>query len=105
MLRLAAPAVAGNDAEQLGLATPQFQDVELGPVAFRKAGSMTKLMVSASAVHAVVGSLTYDSAGVLFETAVGVVIDGLVYEIVESSAAEAMGVPYCYWLTLQGPVR
>ena len=45
LLRLAAPAVPNDDAEQLGLATPQYQDVALGPVTFHKADSVTKLLV------------------------------------------------------------
>jgi hypothetical protein len=105
LLRLPAPAVPGNDAEQLGLATPEFQDIELGPATFHKANSVAKLLVSASAVHAALGSLAYDSADVLFETAVGVLIDDVMYEITNSFASQAMGKPYCYWLTLVPPVR
>ena len=105
LLRIAVPAVPGNDAEQLGLATPQFQDVELGPATFQKANSVAKLLVSASAVHAMVGSLGYNSANVLFETAVGVLIDDLLYEITNSVASQSMGKPYCYCLTLKPPVR
>ena len=105
MLRLAGAAVPGNDAEQLGLATPLFQDVPLGPVAFHKANDATKLLVSASAVEAVLGTLAYDSADVLFETAVGVLIDQVLYEITNSYVSQAMGAAYCYWLVLRRPVR
>lgn len=105
LLRIAAPAVPANDAEQLGLATPGYQDVPLGPAAFHKASSVTKLLVSASAVHEVVGSLGYDSADVLFETAVGLLIDDLLYKITNSFSSQAMGMPYCYWLTLEPPTR
>lgn len=105
LLRLAAPAVPGDDAEQLGLATPQYQDLVLGPATFHKADSVTKLLVSASAVHEALGSLGYDSADVLFETAVGLLIDDLLYKITNSYSSQAMGMPYCYWLTLEPPVR
>jgi hypothetical protein len=105
LLRLPVPAASGDDAEQLGLASPEFQDVELGPAAFHKANSVTKLMVSSSTVRAVVGSLAYDSAEVLFQTAVGVVISGVLYEIADTVGAQAMGQAYCYWLTLRAPVR
>lgn len=103
ILRLPAPAVAGNDGEQLGLATPQFQDVELAPTVFRKAESMSTLFVSGSAVCAVVGSLRFNSAEVLFETAAGVVIDGLVYTILSSTAATSDGKTYVYSLELLAP--
>ena len=105
LLRLAVPAVPNDDAEQLGLATPGYQDVALGPATFHKANSVTKLLVSASAVREVLGSLGFDSADVLFETAVGLFIDGLIYKITNSYSSQAMGMPYCYWLTLEPPVR
>jgi hypothetical protein len=105
LLRLAAPAVPNADAEQLGLATPAYQDVALGPATFHKANSVIKLLISASAVHEVVGSLGVDSADVLFETAVGLFIDDLLYKITNSYSSQAMGLPYCYWLTLEPPVR
>jgi hypothetical protein len=105
MLRMPGPAVSGNDAEQLGLATPEFQDIPLGAAAFRKADSVKTLLVSASAVDAMVGTLAFDSVDVLFETAAGVVIDGLLYEITNSVASQAMGKAYCYCLTLVPPVR
>ena len=105
LLRLAIPAVAGADAELLGLATPGFQDVVLGPATFHKANSVAKLLVSASAVRGVVGSLGFDSADVLFETAVGVFVDDVLYKITNSFSSQAMGMPYCYWLMLEPPVR
>ncbi|MGA7156025.1 MAG: hypothetical protein WBY53_04220 [Acidobacteriaceae bacterium] len=104
-LRLPGPAVPSDDAEQLGLATPEYQDVSLGPAAFHKADSVTKLLVSASAVHAAVGSLGYDSPDVLFENAVGVLINDVLYKITNSYCSQAVGLPYCYWLTLEPPVR
>lgn len=105
LLRVPALAAAGDDSEQLGLATPQFQDLSLGPVAFHTASSNTRLMVSGAAVLTLVESLAYDSADVLFETAAGVLIEGVLYLIAKCVAAEAAGGPYCYWLTLQPPAR
>jgi hypothetical protein len=105
LLRMPGQAASANDAEQLGLATPQFQDIPLEPAAFRKADSVKTLLVSASAVHAVVGTLEFDSVDVLFETAVGVVIGDLLYEITNCVASRALGEPYCYCLTLVPPVR
>lgn len=105
MLRIPAPAVAGNDTEQLGLATPQFQDVELAPSVFRKAESTKTLLVSGSAVEAVVGSLKFNSAEVLFETAVGVVIDGVLYTILSNTASTSDGSTYVYSLELRAPDR
>lgn len=89
----------------MGLATPTFQDVPLWPTVFHKAKDVTKLLVSASAVQAIVGTLGYDSVDVLFETAVGVLVGNLLYEITNSFASMAMGQPYCYWVMLKPPVR
>jgi hypothetical protein len=105
VLRLAAPAAQGDDAEQLGLATPQFNDVVLGPAVFHKADSVTRLLMAADAVETLCGTLGFDAVNVLFETAVGVVIDGLVYAITDSVSSQADGRAYCYWLTLKRPVR
>ena len=104
-LRFAASAVPADDAEQLGLATPAFQDIALSPVTFHKANSVAKLLVSASAVHDVLGSLAYNSADVLFETAVGVLIGDVLYKITNNFSSQSMGLPYCYWLTLEPPTR
>jgi hypothetical protein len=105
LLRLPAPAANGNDAEQLGLATPLFQDAPLGPAAFRKAGETTSLLVAGYAVQALLGSLKFDSADVLFETAAGVVVDGVLYAITASEPAQFAGVTCCYRLTLREPAR
>jgi len=105
LLRLPAPAVANNDGEQLGLATPQFQDVELAPTAFRKAQSTSTLLISGSAVKAVVGTLQFNSVEVLFETALGVVVDGVLYTILSNTAATSDGATYVYSLELRAPDR
>jgi hypothetical protein len=105
LLRLPAPAVANNDGEQLGLATPLFQDVQLAPAAFRQSAKTSTLLLSGSAVKAVVGSLQFNSVEVLFETAAGVVVDGVLYTILSSTAATADGETYVYSLELLAPDR
>ena len=80
MLRMPAPAVPADPTEQLGLATPQFQDIPLAPCVYRKARATlaegkpakSELLVSASAIERIVGSLAYASASVLFANAVGI---------------------------------
>lgn len=104
-LRLPAPAAANNDGEQLGLATPQFQDVELAPVVFRKNASTSALLVSGHAVQAIVGSLQFNSVELLFETAVGVVVDDVLFTILSSTAATSDGSTYVYSLELRAPDR
>ena len=61
-----------------------------------------ELLVSASAVHALVGSLDYNSAAVLFSVAAGVLVDGALMEITSAVSAEAFGEVYLYRLGLRG---
>lgn len=113
LLRLAAPAVPGDLAEQVGLATPQFQDIELGPAIFRRTRAKTatgeverpavyELMVSATAVARVAGTLSFDSASLLFAEAAGIVVDGVLLEVIWMAAAEAFGSVYLYRVGLRG---
>jgi hypothetical protein len=117
LLRMPANASAGDTTEQLGLAVPEFQDVELAPVVFRKArqaasaltvavdkATRWELMVSATAVQKVVGSLGYSAASVLFATAFGVLVDGVLMEVISDTEAEVFGAPYVYRLVLRAPV-
>ncbi len=113
LLHIAAPAVQGDLGEQVGLAAPEFQDLELGPVVFRKVrpkiGTASdervgeyELLVSASAVTRLVGSLAYGAAGVLFGSAAGVLVDGVLYQLTSATSAEAFGAVYLYRLGLKG---
>jgi hypothetical protein len=112
LLRVPAPAGSGDTTEQLGLAVPTFQDVELAPVVFRKARTTVaegkpakrELMVSATAVNALVGSLRYSAASVLFATAFGVLVDGVLMEVESATESEVGGAPYVYRLMLQEPL-
>ena len=117
LLRMPAPASAGDTTEQLGLAVPEFQDIALSPVVFRKArqaasalsltadkGARWEMMVSATAVRTLVGSLGYSAASVLFATAFGVLIDGVLMEVESATQSEIYGTPYVYRLLLRAPV-
>jgi hypothetical protein len=104
LLRLPSPAVPADATEQLGLAVPQFQDVEVGPVVlFAGKTGMKVMLVSASAVSGVVGSLGYSAADVLFAGAYGVLVDDALLEVVSVTEQEAGGVPYMYRLSLREP--
>lgn len=105
VLRMPAAATAGDASEELGLATAAFQDVEMGPAVFRKLADTATLLVSAAGVNAVVGSLAFDSVDVLFATAAGVVVDGVVYAVESVAAEQAFGVAGCYAVKLRAPLR
>lgn len=104
LLRTAAPA-GSDDAEQMGLAAPVFQEIALWPAlvkqtdAQRAKGEMS-LQVSATAVQHAVGALEFDAASVLFAQACGVVLDGVLMRIVDAGQNEMFGEPYVYRLTV-----
>ena len=101
LLHMPAPAVPGDDAEQLGFATPLFTDIALGPVVYRKVfAEQAELLISASAIERIVGSLAFDSAALLFQTVAGVLVDGKLYEALSLTTAEAFGSVYLYRLQL-----
>jgi hypothetical protein len=112
MLRMPAPAISSDVTEQLGIATPTFQDLPLAPVLYRKAratiaaGQAAKyeLLVSATSVEAIVGSLAFASASVLFATAYGILCGEELLEIVAASEEQAFGRPYVYRLLLRAPL-
>lgn len=112
LLRMPAPAIAGDMTEQLGIATPQFQDIALWPVVFRKARALAttkgpvrwELLISAAAVEAVVTSLAYASASVLFSNAAGVLVDDELLEIFSATEEQVFGSPYAYRLVVCAPL-
>ena len=103
VLRIPGQAVSGSDAEQLGLGTPQFQDVPIGPAVWRKAGKSGARLVGAAAVTSLMGVESFSSAESLFQAAVGVVVDEVLYLVAKSEALMVVGVPCAYRLTLQEP--
>lgn len=112
LLRMPAMAGAGDVTEQLGLAQPQFQDVELAPVVFRSARAKVvegkapqwELLVSGRAVQTLTGSLGFAAAESMFAAAFGVLIDGVLMTVASATAAEAGGAAYLYRLVLRAPV-
>jgi hypothetical protein len=112
MLRMPAPAAAADVTEQLGIATPAFQDLPLEPVVYRKAratvaeGKAAKweLLVSATVVENLVGSLSYASVRVLFAAAYGVLSGDELLEIVSATEEQIFGQPYVYRLVLRAPL-
>ena len=103
ILRLPGMAVCDSYAEQLGLATPAFQDLPVGPAAWRKQGVNTVLLVAAAAIAGLVGTPGFSSAESLFESAVGFVLDGVLYRVEGCQTLTAAGVACAYRLTLSRP--
>lgn len=103
VLRMPGMAVSGSDAEQLGLGSPQFADVPMGPATWRGAGASRRLLVAANAVTAVVGLASVGAAESVFAAAVGVVVSDVLYTIVGCEAVVAGGEAVAYVLKVEAP--
>jgi hypothetical protein len=100
-LQISAPGTAGDPSEELGLVTPQFQEVELGPAVWRKLGSTNVLLVSACSVAVLAGTLASSSVVEMLEGAAGIVVDGTTFAV-ESVVAQSVGAePVYFTLTLR----
>jgi hypothetical protein len=55
-------------------------------------------------VNAVVGSLGYSAASVLFETAFGLLIDGVLMDVESVIGSEVGGSPYVYRVVVKEPL-
>jgi hypothetical protein len=107
---LVTPAAPDNsDAGQVGVNAPNFQQMTLSPAIFRQVraamseGQLPKyeLLISASAVQQQVGALQLTSADALFDSAVGVLVNGAEYVIESRSVSQALGQVYLYRLLLR----
>ena len=124
LLRMPAPATPNDPTEQLGLAQPAFQDVPLAPVAYRqtrayvtelatnsgtpsgaRSGAIARyeLLASASAVQTLVADLQSPSASIVFADALGIVIDGVLHQIVSATVEQVYAQPYVYRLIVEAP--
>jgi hypothetical protein len=111
LLRLPTNAVAGSDVEQLGEATPSYEDIPLSPAVFRRLRPQLQdgivnryeLLISASSIQAQLCLLQLSSTDQLFAMAAGIFVDGELMPIEAAAEAEAFGRPYLYRLILRGP--
>ena len=108
---LVPPAVGdGSDAAQLGISSPQFQQLPLGPAVFRKTRATMRdgqepayeLLVSASAVQQQVSTFQLTSADALFLMAAGVLVGGSLFQIESWSSSLMLGQACLYRLLLRG---
>lgn len=100
MLRMPGLAVNGDESEQLGLAAPIFQDVPVGPAAWRRIDQRPALVLNANTVIQLMGSLRYQSAEALFAAAVGMVVSDVLFAIEGVTPLLCAGVPVAYRVAL-----
>lgn len=111
MLRMPVAAVAGVLGEQLGMPTAGTSDVELAPVVVRPTGTEGKqggtrweLLAGATAVAALAGDDTAETALGMFSNAVGVVMDGELLRIERVNYRTVGSAVYLYRVELVGAV-
>jgi hypothetical protein len=100
----------GTDAGQLGIDSPQLQQLPLAPAVFRRTRpTMTEgekpkyeLLISASAVQQQVSTLQLASADGLFSMAAGVLVGGSLFQIESWSNSEVLGQACLYRIQLRG---
>lgn len=102
-LVLPGQAVSGSDAEQLGLGTPQLQEVTLFPAVWRKTGVEDALLLSADSVDRLLEAQGYASVLDLLATAVGIAVDEVLYGITGCHALTAAGQVYAYKISVRAP--
>ena len=111
LLRLPTSAASDANAEQLGAATPSYEDIPLSPAIFRRLrpklrdnnANEYELLISAASVHSQLGFLQLASTDQLFAMAMGVFVDGELMLIKAAAEAEVFGRPYLYRLVLSAP--
>jgi hypothetical protein len=98
-----------SDGAQLGLATPEFQQLTIGPALFRRTRatmfggtpSRYELLVSASAVEAQVSTLELSSAAALFSMVNRLRFGGADFVIESWSSSVNYGEAFLYRLLLR----
>lgn len=111
-LRIPASAIPADAREQLGLAVPQFQDVEVSPAVFRNTSAKVAegkaarrdLIISASAIEALTSVTGLGSAEALFTSAFGVLVDDRLLTIVSATEMEAGGAVFAYRISVREPL-
>lgn len=111
-LRIPASAIPADAGEQLGLAVPQFQDVEVSPAVFRSTSAKVAegkaarrdLIISASAIEALTSTTGFGSAEALFTSAFGVLVDDRLLTIVSATEMEAGGAVFAYRISVREPL-
>lgn len=110
-LRMNAPAVPNDIAEQVGLGLPVFQDVELAPVVLRNArmnsagGARTtwELLASANGVQEALAGLSATDAAAVLAGLAGVLVDETLMIVEDVEALSIGAAPYAYRILLRVP--
>lgn len=94
--------VTGGPADGLGLAPPLVEEIALAPAAVRRsAGGKLEVLLSASAVQAVVDERGLTSAAELFSLALRLLHAGRELRILAAQADSHAGIAYLYRVAVE----
>lgn len=99
-LEMPAPPVADDDAEQLGLRTPEFFAKSLSPVAVRNTKDATEVLVAADVLEELLGVSGCGAVAAAMTAVYAVVIGDVRYRMTATECVKAKGDACMYRLLL-----
>lgn len=104
VLRIATPPVGDSDAEELGLGSPEFQDVALTPALVRVSSTnKTTVLIAASAVEAALGVDGAEAVELALKSACFVQVSDDMLQVAQVERRAVFGRAYLYRLLLKTP--
>ena len=107
-VRVPLGVVAGGNANELGLAGAATEDVSLSPVVARRARAQAKntrgrveLLISATSLATAKNISDAAASEAFFDSALGVIHDGILKRIVSFAVEDFGGMPYLYRVVVQ----
>jgi hypothetical protein len=102
-LQMPALPVAGDDGEELGLRTPEFQVRLLGPVALRRSGTSTTALVPADTLEGLLGLTGVGAVRTAMQSVSSVLVGDASFVLANVEVAANVGsVALLYRLVLEG---
>ena len=90
-LEMPAPPVAGDDDEQVGLSSPQFQLRVLDPVAVRSSAQRVELLIAAHVLEDLLGVRGFGAVSAVMATVYAAVVSDVRYRLVGTECVRAAG--------------
>lgn len=100
-LEIAAPPIAGDVGEQLGLSAPEFSARVLAPVAIRATNENTELLVAADVLEALLGVRGFGAVRAAMIAVYAVVVGDVRYRMVRTECVTAKAEACAYRLVLE----
>ncbi len=103
LLRMPAPPVADSVAEELGLGSPQFNDLTIAPALVQQNGAKTLVTVGADALETALGVSGADAVEDAVRGSSFAVVSDRTLQVLQVERREIFGRAYLYRLLLVAP--